>query len=388
MPRFTLTPLFTWLSVRRDRAAARKAIERAWRRSRFHGAGRPARRAGGRPLTTALAAVLACGAFFGGAAAFVSGLSAAKAPEVIAAAKQDAARGVSKALEARPIRGVTRLQEISGPDDVLIPAPKASNRSENSAKSNKRIGANEAQWRRHAAARVDTGNPKIAIVIDDVGLDKTAFERVRALPAPLTLSFLPYAKDLPEMTASARAAGHELMVHMPMEPKGDADPGPMALKTGHSTAQLQQLIDWNLSRFEGYVGFNNHMGSRLTADSAAMRIVLTEARERGLVYLDSLTTPDSDAGRIAVTVGAAAISRDVFLDPDATRATVRRQLEDAERIAERTGLAIAIAHPRPETLDILGPWLVSAPARGFDIIAASQAADMRLSGGRRFAQAM
>ena len=68
--------------------------------------------------------------------------------------------------------------------------------------------------------------PLIAIVIDDVGIDRPHSKRAWELPGPLTLSFLPYAKDLREQARAARRTGQELMLHLPMEPTGRADPGP------------------------------------------------------------------------------------------------------------------------------------------------------------------
>lgn len=50
---------------------------------------------------------------------------------------------------------------------------------------------------------------------------------------------------------------------------------------------------------------------------------------------------------------------------------VKSQLALVERIARETGYAVAIGHPRKETLEVLGPWLTSAPARGFDLVPAS-----------------
>ena len=81
--------------------------------------------------------------------------------------------------------------------------------------------------------------PLVAVVIDDVGIDRPHSKRAWELPGPLTMSFLPYAKDLREQARAARARGHELMLHLPMEPTGRADPGPNALLVSLSDAELQ-----------------------------------------------------------------------------------------------------------------------------------------------------
>ena len=209
--------------------------------------------------------------------------------------------------------------------------------------------------------------PKIIIIFDDMGLDETVFEDVMALPGPKTLSFLPYGRDTAELARRARKAGNTIMLHLPMEPIGSDDPGPQALTVDMSERKVEQTLAWNLSRLEGYVGVNNHMGSRFTADERRMRTVLSELNERGLFFLDSVTTNTSAAPQAAKTVGAELYARDVFIDADETEPFVVQQLKRLEDIARETGYAVAIAHPRPATLRAIGPWMTSAPARGFEL---------------------
>jgi hypothetical protein len=126
-------------------------------------------------------------------------------------------------------------------------------------------------------------------------------------------------------------------------------------------------LNWNLSRFDGYVAVNNHMGSRLTQDMSAMKTVLSLLDEKELFFVDSLTTSRSVASAAGRAVGADVYARDVFLDASKSEASVMAQLALIERIARETGFAVAICHPRKDTLAAVGPWLTSAPARGFQI---------------------
>ncbi len=232
-----------------------------------------------------------------------------------------------------------------------------------------------SQARKRAAARlappassiVGAAKPKIVIIFDDVGLDKKAFETIMGLPGPLTVSFIPYARDLQTMADRARARGDAVMLHLPMTPVGAADPGPMHLDPAMPDDALYTVLDWNLDRFEGYSGVNNHMGSAFTADYEAMEKVLSALKERDLFFLDSLTTADSEAARAGAATGVDIFARDVFLDPDGDRETIYAQLRLVEEIAAKTGFVVAICHPRAETLAVIGPWLTSAPARGFEL---------------------
>ncbi|GAB4197946.1 MAG: hypothetical protein OHK0024_36850 [Thalassobaculales bacterium] len=217
----------------------------------------------------------------------------------------------------------------------------------------------------NAAADPAAGGPMIAIVIDDMGVDRQRSARAIALAAPLTMAFLPYADDLPSQAAAARRRGHELLVHLPMEPEGPADPGPGALLLRLSEAENMSRLRAALTRFPGFVGVNNHMGSRFTRNAEAMWPLLTELRDRGLMFLDSRTSPQSVGYGLALEAGMAAAQRDVFLDNEGSFADVRENLARTEQVARERGSAIAIGHPRDATLAALEPWLADMRARGF-----------------------
>jgi len=228
--------------------------------------------------------------------------------------------------------------------------------------------------------------PMIAIVIDDMGVARARSARAAALPGPLTLAYLPYADDLAAQTAAARARGHELLVHMPMEPlDADIDPGPYALLSGVDRVTLLDILTWNLSRFEGYVGVNNHMGSRFTADAAGMEMVMTELRRRGLFFLDSVTSPDSVALSLAREIGVPASRRDVFLDHVDDTAAIEKALGRLLAVARERGTAVAIGHPRASTIAVLETWLGGPEADDYRLVPLSTIVRARLSGDPRLA---
>ncbi len=232
-----------------------------------------------------------------------------------------------------------------------------------------RIFEKQAWLKNAVAAAVPAGQPMIAVVIDDVGLDRPRSRRAMALPAPVTIALMAYADDAREQAAMARRGGHELLVHMPMEPgDGAENPGPNALLSGLPPGEFSRRLDWNLSRFAGYVGVNNHMGSKLTSDPAALTPVMAALKQRGLMFLDSRTTKETQALAVARRFGVPAVERHVFIDHDNAPAAVRASLVRAEELAQQNGFAIAIGHPRDATLDALEEWLLDVRRRGFAVV--------------------
>lgn len=225
-------------------------------------------------------------------------------------------------------------------------------------------------WRRFAvAAPVPDGRPRVAIVIDDMGVDRKRSALAMKLPGPLTLSFLTYAEDLEEQTRAARAHGHELMLHVAMEPgNADLDPGPNVLLTGLPPEENRRRLLWGLDRFTGYVGVNNHMGSRFTRDEKGMTVVLEELKRRGLLFLDSRTAGGTVGGQLARRFGVPYAERNVFLDDQKDPQEVTARLAELEALARRRGHAIAIGHPKDATLKGLSEWIPAARARGVVLV--------------------
>lgn len=227
----------------------------------------------------------------------------------------------------------------------------------------------DADWERRAvAAEVIAGRAIIAIVIDDMGLDRARALRTIALPAPLTLSFLPYGRDAPALAVLARQRGHEIMLHMPMQPVGVENPGPQALSIDLSASEIRSRVGAALDRFGDAVGLNNHMGSRFTAEKRLLTPVMEELAARGLVFLDSRTANASQGLSAADELQVPGAVRDVFLDNDVSAEAIARQLVELERLARRRGFAVAIGHPHDTTIAALSVWLPGLPDRGLQAV--------------------
>ncbi len=213
------------------------------------------------------------------------------------------------------------------------------------------------------------GNPRITIIIDDMGMGKSTTNMLKLPKGNMTFSYLPYAPNLSEQTKRAAKAGHELMLHMPMQPLDDGvDPGPGVLKTDMNKDEFQSLLNKNLGNFKGYVGINNHMGSKLTQDTKSMKWVMDVLKKRGLLFIDSRTIQTSVGAETAASFLVPYEERDVFLDHSADIDIIRKSLKQLENIALSNGHAIAIGHPRPTTIQALNEWLPTLKKKGITLV--------------------
>ena len=226
----------------------------------------------------------------------------------------------------------------------------------------------------------DQARGHLAVVIDDVGRELHLFEQLHALRFPLTFSVLPgavYAPGVQLRLLADRRRPREILLHLPCEPEDPAkmaegaESGERFLRAGDSPAQLQDALAEALRRVPGAVGVNNHMGSRLTAERAAMDALMPVLRARGLYFLDSRTTPRSQGLAAAEAAGLPALGRDIFLDVDPSSAAVLAQLELAAERAELRPVVV-IAHPSPTVVETLREGLPRLRARGIGVYPLSE----------------
>jgi polysaccharide deacetylase 2 family uncharacterized protein YibQ len=210
----------------------------------------------------------------------------------------------------------------------------------------------------------------IALVITELGLaEQPTLSAIQDLPGEVTLAFTPYSRRLEEWVPAARAAGHEVLLQVPMEPRNIElnDPGDKALLTTNSPEVNLDRLEWVMSRATGYVGLTSFMGSRMTVSEKDMRPVLDAIAARGLAYVDPKVTPVSIAGKLALELGLPAISSDRFIDQQAARDPIDRRLGQLEQIALSRGSAVGFAQAYPVTIERLRKWIPEMKKRGFEL---------------------
>jgi len=242
------------------------------------------------------------------------------------------------------------------------------------------IGADgRAPWKVYARPfdAADT-RPRIAIVVSGLGLSGAATEAaIQGLPGAITLAFAPYADDLGSWLTLARAAGHEVLINVPMEPLDYPrnDPGPLTLLTSLDSKANVERLEWMLGRAAGYVGVADFMGSRFTASRRNLRPVLQSLAERGLMFVDSRSAADSVVPEVAQEVGVPWVQSTQSLDEVVARSAIDARLAELERRARDQGRAIGIGAPYPATLERIAQWAMEADKKGFVLVPVSALAN-------------
>ncbi len=215
--------------------------------------------------------------------------------------------------------------------------------------------------------------PKVAIIIDDLGYDRRMARKFLELEPLLTAAVLPGSPFQEDILAIGRRQGVEIMIHLPMEPEEypHVDPGPGALLASMPPDRLIAQLEANLDAMPQARGVNNHMGSRLTRESPQMQQVFSVLKQRGLFFVDSLTSADSVARSTARLFQVPFAERDVFLDHVITPDFIRGQIRKLILRARQRGQALGIGHPHPATYETLRQGLPELK-RQVQLVPASQ----------------
>ena len=215
---------------------------------------------------------------------------------------------------------------------------------------------------------------RIAIVIDDLGPNLKIAREFLALNYPLTFSILPFYTHSKDIAAEAHSQGREVMVHLPLEPLKSEEykPEKGTLYTSMDEGTLLNQLREDLSAIPPVSGVNGHMGSKFTEDRKSMEIALRELNNRGLYFLDSLTTGKSVGSSVGRDIGMRFTKRDVFLDRELEGKTIEKRLIQLSELSRKRGHAIGIVHPYSDSLNALKKLLPVLSSEGIEVVPVSQ----------------
>jgi len=220
-----------------------------------------------------------------------------------------------------------------------------------------------------AVAVAAAADPRIAIIIDDLGYGLDAGVRALNLPGPVSYAVLPQTPRGAYLARQAASQGRDVLLHLPLQPVGtDATGEPGSMTLDMSREEFGNVFASNIASVPQAIGINNHRGSLLTRHPGHMSWLMQELGDRGLVFVDSYTTHLSVALQIARENGIPSRRRDVFLDADPAPQRIAAEYERLKRLARERGAAIAIAHPYPQTLQFLETELPALADEGYQLV--------------------
>jgi uncharacterized protein len=230
-------------------------------------------------------------------------------------------------------------------------------------------------WRYFAHSDSSYRNkPRIAVVVSGLGLAALSTEAAIALPRQVTLSFSPYGRQTTAaMAESARAAGHELMLDLPMQTKRfpAVDPGPYGMRKDLGVDENNARLAQVLTKARGYVGLLGTIADTLSDDTNLIVPIIRRLENHGLLFVAGHAQPPAGMFRIQRHASIPVLMTDIVLDDRITETAIRNQLARAEDRARNQGQALVVGHSYPLTVDLLAEWLKTLNEKGFTLVPVS-----------------
>lgn len=245
--------------------------------------------------------------------------------------------------------------------EILKPEPTKKSEAEPGKKDKKQIYSEKPQ--KESAKKDDfavvpftpnssvKGRAKLVLIIDDVATFEHA-SMVKSIGLKITPSIFPATKTHPDTPNIARTFEF-YMIHLPMQAKHFDSPEIGTLTINESFESMHEKIKKIRRDFPRAKYTNNHTGSRFTSDYDAMDKAYRALIEQGFIFVDSKTIAQTAVARAAKKYNQPYISRDIFLDDDPSASAVRRELVAAVNLAKKRGYAIAIGHPKKNTIAVI-----------------------------------
>lgn len=214
------------------------------------------------------------------------------------------------------------------------------------------------------------GPPRVAVLLVGLGLpDSPPASVIKGLPGPVSIAYGAYGRSLQDAVKYARADGHEVLLQIPLEPNDypKVDPGPHTLLTTLPPEENMKRLQWLMSRYAGYVGVTNQMGSKFEATQDSLTPVLEEVKRRGLLYVDDGSVPASNTGQIGNTIGLDFAVASVQIDGG----DVAKQLAKLEATAKEKGAAIGVVKVKLGTAKQLADWAAKLQSKGIVLVPVS-----------------
>ncbi|MBL1141723.1 MAG: divergent polysaccharide deacetylase family protein [Proteobacteria bacterium] len=233
-----------------------------------------------------------------------------------------------------------------------------------------------------------SSKPTISILIDDIGYKFKEDTRALALPGPVAYAILPHGPHTEVMSKIAFKKGKDILLHLPMQAEvmdKNEFLGPGALTLNMTREEFFKTLNINIRAVPNLIGINNHMGSLLTQHPGHMQWLMDSIKNNGQFYVDSLTSDNSVAARLARENNVPYLTRDVFLDHKQGSKNVRTQFKELIKVAKRNGSALGIGHPHASTIQVLSELLQNVDQHGVKLVSIKTLLHKSAS-GKKYAQ--
>ncbi len=222
-------------------------------------------------------------------------------------------------------------------------------------------GDGQKAWIEYARPRqtIQPNFSRVSIIIKNMGLDRrTTNAVIHKFPSEISISFSPYGNENDKLISEARQQGHETYVDMYLSSKDflKSDSGPLAMSMTASQEENKRRLKKTVSSKSAIGGVIVNIGVADENNKKRLEELFEEVKEMGLLLIDA--TGETGVQNVE-TKELARQKADIVINHDYNRDNIRRQLMNAELLAQDKGFVLIAVEPKPVALIEIYDWINS-----------------------------
>ena len=222
------------------------------------------------------------------------------------------------------------------------------------------------------APNLENKKLKIALVVTNLGINKTITEEALKLPNTITLGFSAYTTAFKDLYTKAVKDGFEVYLYLPFQPKDFpiSDPGPYPILVESSLDQNISNIRNIISSFPGIKGVYGNYRESLTENKEAFEPILSFLKQNNLLLFLGRNIANDKTNFLAESGNV--LSANAIIDIVPEEDAIRNSLSKLVESAYDKGYAIGYINTYPVTITALNNWLKNIDKNHIEIVPVSQ----------------
>jgi uncharacterized protein len=216
--------------------------------------------------------------------------------------------------------------------------------------------------------------PKLAILIDDVGMNIKTTTYFKRIDRDLSFATIPHLPKTVQATQILKDAGFEVILHMPMEGSNETlnrrTQG--LIKPSMTEKEIYDKFDGAIENLGEVEGFNNHMGSKFTNNPKKMRELLSYAKKKEMFFIDSNTNSKRQGYKIAKELDIPTYYTSYFIDNSHKKEDIIEAIKVSVRLAKEREKVLVIGHYRKDTAEAIYEMLDYIKSEGVELVPVSE----------------
>ena len=216
-----------------------------------------------------------------------------------------------------------------------------------------------------------TGQPKLAIIVTNLGLNIRSTELAMTLPRDCALGFLPYTKSLKPLLHRAQGNGHEIYLYLPLQTsKSHDNPGRYALMGNLAQEENSTRLNVVLNSHARYDGVYSSYKEVFTDNARVSDVVFDHLDDKNLIFIlgKGLRHPAPDHIKNHKNI----LPTNIIIDEEPDKESISNQLAELIRVAEEDGMALGYALGFTLTIEMIREWAPTLESKGIKLVPVSE----------------